>query len=309
MKRTLIRATLLFAVAGALSATSIISCGGTSALGASTVCSNSQTYGTVLQTFALNLQWNNSANQTSGTLAATDINAPASANGMAYNTTWNSVGLPIMLAMSGTAMELADNYVNVQRSSKWVLPTGSYPQPFEGTFDAQPNAGAGTPGDYLLGSANQTPIAIKTTPSSVFLSGFGFRIASQDLTAFDVAIQLLDFSGNVIETMNVGNYPVLGNLSGGGNGCTTLAAQFPNAPVPCNTAPFIAVLPGNGVAGFSVMTTSTSGGADLGGFYIDTFYFNGYSTDPVPEPASVLLTGIGFASLVAFARRRNRRQA
>jgi hypothetical protein len=250
----------------------------------------------------LDLEWNSSAAVVSGTLSATNSNDPAAANGMAYNTTWDSIGMPSILAITGQALELADNYVDVKKGSKWLPPTGSYAQTFEGTFNSQPNTGASTPGDYLLGSANANAITIQSTANNSALTSFGFRIASQDLTSFDVVINLLDVNGNVIQTLNASNYSALGNLSGGGNQCTSLAAS---PPVPCNTAPFIAVMPSqSNVFGFTVVTTNTSGGADAMGFYMDTLYYN-----QLPEPASLLLTGIGFASLLALHRRRKRRQA
>ena len=93
----------------------MISCGGTTALPGTTTCSNSLSYSTVLQTFSLDLQWNSASDVTSPTLSATNPSDPASASGAAYNTTWDSVGLPVILGISGSMLELTDNYVDVQR--------------------------------------------------------------------------------------------------------------------------------------------------------------------------------------------------
>ncbi len=61
-----------------------------------------------------------------------------------------------------------------------------------------------------------------------------------------------------------------------------------------------------GVSSFAVYTTQTNGSPDNGGFFLDTFYFD--QASDVPEPGSLLLAGAGLASMIVFARRRNRRQ-
>jgi hypothetical protein len=315
VKRIVICAALLSAVPGLMQANGVIStasCGGSVALTASTTCSNSATYGSVLETFSDNLQWNAANDVTSPTLSATNANDPAMANGVMYDTTWDAVSLPI--SVTGSELELADNYIEVKKFSNWVNPTGSHPQIYEGTFDSQPDtSGAttpGTPGDYLLGSGAITgntptsglPANAITISSTVPLSNFGFRIASEDYTSFDVVIQLYGLGNTPI-----GSPLTVSNLGGGGL-CPTLAvtAGQPN-PVACNTAPFVMVTSGVGVYSFAVYTTQTTGSADNGGFFLDTFSFD--EETAVPEPGSLLLAGAGLASTIALIRRRNRRQA
>ncbi len=187
MKRLAICAALLSAAPGLMQASGVIStmsCGGTYALTASATCGGS-TYQDVLEQFQDSLQWNSSNDITSPTLSATNINDPAMANGGVYNTTWDAVDLPI--SVTGSSLELADNYLDVQRGTHWSPATGSHAQTFGGNFDTQPdNSGfaagtpgaSGTPGDYLLGSNSSSPITIASTAP---LSSFGFRIESEDL--------------------------------------------------------------------------------------------------------------------------------
>jgi hypothetical protein len=303
------------------------SCGGTStALTGSTSCTNSSTYGAVLESFANNLQWNSGSvsggDVTSPTLTATNVNDPAAANGQTFNTTWDAVGLPI--SVTGSALELADNYVDLWNANlgEYMSPRGAAAARFEGDFDSQPDGSAGSPGDYLLGSGATTcPVSgcptvtsasgpavngnAITIGSSVALSSFGFRIQSADNSAFDVVIDLYDASGNYISQVTYDNLTV--SSQSNGYLCSTLAiGNGQNAPVACNTAPFVMVSSPTGVYSFAVYTTPTSGGTDNGGFFIDSFSFNEMS---VPEPGSLLLAGAGLASMIAFARRRNRRQA
>jgi hypothetical protein len=295
VKRKLICAVLFSAAPGLLHASGVIavSCGGASVLTASTTCSNSATYGSILETFSNDLQWNAANDIVSPTLTATNASDPASANGGLYNTTWDAVGLPI--SVTGSDIGLADNYIQVKKFNNWVTPTTPGPQIYEGMFDSQPDASAGSPGDYLIGSGNGSAITIASTNPLDPLSSFGFRISTQDYTSFDVVIQLYGATGNAI-----GSPLVVSNLGGGGL-CTNLAAA---TPVPCNTAPFIQVTTGGGVYSFSVYTTQTDGQADTGPFFLDTFYYSG-----APEPGSLLLAGAGLASMIAFARRRNGRKA
>ena len=313
VKRILMCAALFGAAPGLMQASGVIavSCGGTSALTSSTVCSNNATYGNILETFGNDyLQWNGANDIASPTLTATNPSDPALANGVMYDTTWDAVGLPF--TVTGSELDLADNYIEILKGTKYVPPVGSHPQIYEGTFNSQPGVSAGTPGDYLLGSGGTTggttngglpadAITIASTGNA--LSSFGFRISSSEYTSFDAVIQLYDQNGDAIGT------PLTYSNLGGGGLCPTLAVT-PGQPTPvaCNTAPFIQVTTGAGVYSFSVYTTQTNGQADNGGFFLDTFYY-AFQTSGVPEPGSLLLAGAGLVSMVALGRRRNGRQA
>ncbi len=303
---------------------STMSCGGTYALTASATCGDT-TYQAVLEQFSNNLQWNAGSDILSPTLT----DAPGStfapmANGTESTslTTWDAVSLPI--SVTGSSLELADNYVNVARGATHWSPAGTTnPQTAPYNFNSQQatntsgfapgTVGAsGTPGDYLLGSGvnlaaplnttSSTPADAITLASTAPLSSFGFRVESATYTSFDVVIQLYG-SGGLSDPLGTETFT---NLSGGGT-CATLGTTVPG-PTACNTAPFVMVTSPTGVYSFTVYTTQANGSADNGGFFLDSFSFNEEPTD-VPEPASLLLAGAGLMSMVAFARRRNRRQA
>jgi hypothetical protein len=195
-------------------------------------------------------------------------------------------------------MILADNYGMIPNGSGgWFDPTGmgSSPYRFTGRFDAQPDtAGPGmppvpNPGDALIGT-NQNDNAMLLAFSQA-VDGFAFRISSNSLMTFDVTISeyaSLDGTGTPLATSTLTSLP-------GGN-CPGLGSV---PPVPCNDAMWLV---GTGFTGPKVgsIVVHTS---DPSGFYLDTLFL----TEPVPEPGTLGLIGLGLMGGAYMTRRRRSR--
>lgn len=280
MKHALIFGALALLASEALHASTMISCAPTSATDANTV---NTCYASHLSDFQTNLQWDNLVDALSN---------PVPVDGTAHSTTWYGSTALGTVSVTGANMYLRANYEATQLSGGlWLNIQDPHYAHFNGTFDAPPDTTPdsavmpGYPGDFLIGTTNTLTIS----SGAVGMANFGFRVASQSNTAFDMVLSLFastDGSGPALETHTfISAY--------GGGTCAGLATVGGAAPTPCNTAPFFAVTGTEGVHSFTVSVN------DPNGFYIDTLQLNDN-----PEPASLLLTGFGLASLVGFARRR-----
>jgi hypothetical protein len=281
VKRVLICIGWAIAASRGIQASTVISCNPNPSA-TSNACGASY-----LNTFAT-LQWNS--------LSATNSSDPVNFyNGLNYNTTsapWDTSLAGVNIAVTGTEARTAVNYADIPETfggtTYWVnsANVANSPYAFTGQFNSQPNAGAGSPGDYLVGSAGSAPLIISANQA---LAMFGFRISTASLTSFQVTIDL--FTG----PSGTGTPAEVLTLSlGGGGSCAGLIASTPTtAPVPCNNAPFVTINPSAQYRSFSVTTN------DPDGFYLDSFALD------VPEPGAMLLSGIGLLSL-AYAIRRKR---
>jgi hypothetical protein len=216
--------------------------------------------------------------------------------------TASSGGMTVDVSAPNTSgaegLRLADNYSRILSGGVWMqaynLP--SPPYSFPGHFDSQPDAGAGSPGDHLMGLRLDGTNALGAMMINFNspLTDLAFRMASTTSSLFNANVQI--FSG-----INGGG-TLLGqlNLSGltGGGVCPGLNM---NPPVPCNDAPWLAFLAQSGIRSVSISSS------DPTGFYIGHLYVgNGSIVTTAPEPASLILCGCG-AALLFFGKKRRQR--
>jgi hypothetical protein len=184
--------------------------------------------------------------------------------------------------------------VNDYVSAPLVDPDLNY---YTGTFDSQPNPGAGNPGDHLIvmsGSPNQRTLIIRLLTAQI---GAAFRISSNALSTFTASVKaysVLNPTGSDVPIATA----TLNNVTGGGD-CSSGLGQDP--PVPCNTAPFFGVH--DLATPIMSLVVSTN---DNQGFAIDTLFLQDWSNDPpppTPEPAVAGLIGGGILLLVSCSKR------
>ncbi len=273
-------------VSWVLQASSIVSCN-PNPNATSNACSASY-----LNTFET-VQWNS--------LYATNPSDPVNfTSGLTYNTTsapWDTSLAGVNIQVTGQDARVAVNYADVPETfgsqTYWVPATNvsNSPFAFSGQFNAQPNTNAGSPGDYLVGSAQPSgggsapPLVISANQN---LTMFGFRISSVTMSSFQLTIDLFTSPNGAGTPAEILTY----NLTNGGNCSGLISSQPTMAPTPCNNAPFVAVNPTGQYKSFSVSTN------DPTGFYLDTFDLQ------LPEPGAMLLSGAGLLALAYLIRKR-----
>jgi hypothetical protein len=283
VKRILICIAVIVGASGAVQASGVIACNGVA--NASNSC-----YTSHLSTFDLQLNWDTSLSTSASSYVAPPI------DGTNYNGTWYASAGYVNVTITGSTLIRADDYVYTHTGVGYINLGNLGPNQFTGSFDSQPDtglttSGVGIPlnslGEGLLGSFNAGSFVIG---SNTVLSTFGFRIASSTMANFAVTIKLFgsaDGSGTPLETLTQNG------LTDGGN-CSSLGQLTGGVPTPCNTAPFLYVSTTGAVKSFSISTN------DPTGFYIDALDLY----EPVPEPATMLITGAGLLTLAYFLRRK-----
>ncbi len=158
---------------------------------------------------------------------------------------------------------------------------------YQGMFDAQPDAGAGTPGDHLIASA--AGLGAIEIDFSRGISGIMFRISTP--TSGDVNATISAYAVKHPTSLDIPilTYRVVATDAAGL--CAGLANGF-NAPVPCNSAPWIGIEGGNGRIQ-SVIVSTGDIATYIGNFYLDDSFAG-------PEPGSFVLLG---SALFGPARR------
>lgn len=286
MKRILKCVGWVIGVSGVLQASGIVSCN-PNPNATSNACSASY-----LNTFET-VQWN--------TLYATNPSDPVNfSTGLTYNTTsapWDTSLAGVNIQVTGQDARVAVNYADmpeVYNSQTYWVPSSSVansPYSFTGQFNSQPDAGSGSPGDYLVGSAQPSgggsaaPLVISANQP---LTMFGFRISAVTMTSFQLTVDLFTSANGAGAPAEILTY----NLTNGGN-CSGLISSSPTtAPTPCNNAPFVAINPTGQYRSFSVSTSDPTG-----------FYLDGFDLE-LPEPGAMLLSGAGLIGLAYLIRRK-----
>jgi PEP-CTERM motif len=273
VKRTLIWVVAAFIPATALQASTVITCS------ESAMVTNTCTAAHITD-FNANLQWS-----VLGPATGVPFTAPAIGSAGEYQVT---------VSAFGGQMILADNYGMISNGAGgWINPAvlPSAPFRFTGRFDAQPDSAAagmppvGSPGDSLVGTFQNNSSMLLAFSQAI--NGFAFRISSNSLMTFNVTISEYsssDGTGTPLVTSTLTSLP-------GGN-CPGLASV---PPVPCNDAMWLVGMGFNNPVGSIVIHTS-----DTSGFYLDDFY----GIEPVPEPGTMGLIGLGLMAGAYMARRR-----
>src|SRR4051794_17277805 len=280
---------LLGGLAGTLPATSVLSCGFNG--GALT------TSGCYTSTFSFteSLDWANAYG------SADTVNNPNAVYNPVLNGSWNAltgngltVGTTLGPGYNGTQTTIArvDNFQMVFQDGSWQFaPFAGYENYalYGGMFDAQPNAGAGDPGDHLLYTNHgQGPLQLNFSQG---VSGAMFRISTP--TSGDVNATVMAYS---VANPTALDTPIMIYTINATNASGSCATLIGGPPVPCNLAPYIGVQGLNGNIR-SIVITST----DTAGLLIDTLYLD--ESTGVPEPGTFGVIGGAVTLLGVLARR------
>jgi hypothetical protein len=241
--------------------------------------------------------------------SAHDLSAPGSS--WNYTTANNlTVGLTLPFDYSGGTHSLLriDNFITYfdPGSGLWRIYNNNTPgnpyvnyAAYQGMFNSQPNIGAGSPGDHLIGS--QAGLGAMEIDFNQGISGIMFRISTPTTGDVNATINAYAVEHPTALDVPIMTYRINSTQSAGL--CAGLANGF-NAPTPCNTAPWIGIENGNNQIR-SVIVNSADSSTYIGNFYIDDGGLGGV-TDP--EPGTFVLFGSAFAGL-AFAAKRRAAQA
>jgi hypothetical protein len=232
-----------------------------------------------------------------------DLSAPGSS--WDYTTSNNlTVGLSLPFTYSGATHSLLriDNFIEYYdtNSGFWRFYNSNVPgnpylnyAAYQGMFDSQPDAGAGTPGDHLIGS--QAGLGAMEIDFNHGISGAMFRISTPTTGDVNATINAYAVEHPTALDTPIMTYRINATQSAGL--CAGLA-HGPNPPTPCNVAPWIGIENGNGQIR-SVIVNTSDNATYIGDFYLDDSVF---AADP--EPGTFVLFGSAFAGLVVAAKRR-----
>jgi hypothetical protein len=295
VKRLFLTITLAFIGGSQLHASGVIACSGDA--GAVNSC-----YTSHLASFTTQLDW-------------AIVGSP---DGALYTGVWTannvlSSGLDVSVSGQGLdineGIRLAHNLGKVFYINQWTAPNvppepPSYYHPGHFQATSNPNADIAIikadPTIHLLGLAlnGSTPLTNEGLLLN-FSSGFdnlGFFAAGQNNPDYSLTIQIFDGLGGTGTSLFSNTF----NFTGSGGTCLGMSA---GPPVGCNDAPFIfASAFGNNAR--SVILSSN----DDRGFYITNLHINDGSAanQPVPEPATVIVSGCGIGLLLLSRRLRRR---
>jgi hypothetical protein len=289
---------LLAGLAGSLSANSVLTCSQNGGPFVSTGCYSLATF-----SFTESLDW---ANAYGSADTATNPNA-------VFDTThgpWNAitdngitVGATLGPGNTGGQTTLAryDNYQMVQVGGVWQYAAfagyGTY-NLAAGMFDAQPDGGAGSPGDHLL-TTNNGPGPLQLDFSQG-ISGALFRISTP--TSGDTVATVAAYAVAHPTALDI---PIMTYTIRATNASGVCTSLFSGPPVPCNIAPYIGVQGGNGNIRSIVISTP-----DMAGLLIDTLYLDeSGGIGGVPEPGTFGFFTIAAAFGVVLRRRQFRGRA
>jgi hypothetical protein len=275
MRTTLKYIVLLAGLAGSLSANSVLSCSLNGGAFTTTGCYSLATF-----SFTESLDW---ANAYGSADTATNPNAIYDTS----NGPWNAitgngvtVGATLGPGYTGTQATIAryDNFQMVSVDGTWQpAPFAGYStyNLYSGMFDAQPDPGAGSPGDHLLFTNHGAgPLELDFSQG---ISGALFRISTP--TSGDTVATVSAYAVAHPTALDVPIITYTIRATNASGSCATLAS---GPPVPCNLAPYIGIEGGNlNILSLVISTT------DPAGLLIDTLYLDesGASTE-VPEPGT-----------------------
>jgi len=240
--------------------------------------------------------------QTAYGTAGTPAYSPLTSGAWNYYTPGQGllVSLTLPYNYSGDTQTLArfDNFVTYyDATAGYWKGAGSFGSPYygygiyQGMFDSQPNASAGTPGDHLIGSG--AGLGAIEMDFARGISGVMFRISTP--TTGDVNATI---SAYAVEHPTALDVPIMVyriNATNAAGVCASLN-NGSHAPVPCNVAPWIGIEGGNNQIR-SVIVSSADRSTYISNFYLD-------DTDTAPEPATFALFGSALMGLVVVAKRR-----
>jgi hypothetical protein len=291
MRRVLQYIVIMGGLAGSLSATSVLSCGFNGGALSTSGCYSSASF-----SFTESLDW------AAAYGSADTAHNPNAVYNPVVSGPWNAVtagGLTVGATLgpgySGTQSTIArvDNFQMVFLGGSWQFaPFAGYSTYalYGGMFNAQPNPGAGDPGDHLLFTNHgQGPLELNFSSG---ISGAMFRISTP--TTGDVNATVMAYS---VENPTLLDTPIMTytiNATNAAGPCVTLIGS---PPVPCDLAPYIGVQGLNGNIRSLVISSP-----DTAGILIDTLYLDEFSS-AAPEPGTCGLL-VGALALLVLARRR-----
>jgi hypothetical protein len=209
-----------------------------------------------------------------------------------------NVGLTLPFNYAGGTQKLfrTDNFGMYfdQVSGQWKSynsfgsPYANY-NSYMGMFNAPPNAGAGSPGDHLIGSLSG--LGAIELQFDRGIDGIMFRISTPTSGDVNATINAYAVANPTNLDTPIMTYRI--NATNAAGLCNSLAISF-TTPVPCNVAPWIGVEGGNGQIR-SVIVSSTDTAT-----YIGDLYFQDFSD--APEPGTLVLLGSALALAAGWKR-------
>lgn len=220
-----------------------------------------------------------------------------------YAQTTGGIGVAVtanLTGYSGLELQRADDsyYVYSSTNHKWEVlssaPDLAHAAQSYGNFRA-PSSPGDTPiyGDQLLGNSTGAGTITVTFPTTAVYDA-ALRISSA--TSADFMATMLAYDGTTL----VGSSGLLTSGDPGGvcGSLTTLNAS--NNPVPCDTAPLLAI---GGDGPITSVVISANGAS---GIWLDTLMLDADNPNPTPEPGMLFLLGGGLG-LVFLSRLRKTR--
>jgi hypothetical protein len=218
----------------------------------------------------------------------------------------NQVAIQLAPGYSGGAIGVTrvDNAAEVWDGKSWILAGFNNVASFPGHFDS--NSIPSTtppPGDALLKSSSGAPLELSFLDRSVY--GVWFQIASLAgiNSLFEAEVQA--FNGSTL----LGTYTLTESGSyGTGGRCNSLLASPPDAPVPCNDAPYVGFYDPQGrITSIYISVFNPGNLSTPVGFAINSLNFDPTTPGDIPEPAMPLTIGGGLAALALYHRKRRAR--